>query len=68
MHLSLALTLCALTVGLAAQSGDMRTRAEITDYEETSTYADVQRVIDGMRPKRSRSSRRGSISARSRAA
>jgi hypothetical protein len=26
----------------------MRTRAEITNYEETSTYADVTRVIDGL--------------------
>ena len=48
MHRALTLTLCALTVGLAAQSGDMRTRAEITDYEETSSNADVQRVIDGL--------------------
>ena len=31
-----------------AQSADMRTRAEITNYEETSTYADVTRVIDGL--------------------
>jgi hypothetical protein len=32
-----------------AQSADMRTRAEITNYEETSTYADVSRVIDGFK-------------------
>jgi hypothetical protein len=32
----------------AGQSADMRTRAEITNYEETSTYADVTRVIDGL--------------------
>ncbi len=31
------------------QSADMRTRAEITNYEETSTYADVTRVIDGFK-------------------
>ena len=48
MHRALILTLCALTAGLAAQSSDMRTRAEITGYEETSSYADVQRVIDGL--------------------
>ena len=30
------------------QSADMRTRAEITNYEETSTYADVTRIIDGL--------------------
>ena len=33
---------------MAAQTSDMRTRAEITNYEETSTYADVTRVIDGL--------------------
>jgi len=30
------------------QSADMRTRAEISNYEETSTYADVTRVIEGL--------------------
>ena len=30
------------------QTADMRTRAEISNYEETSTYADVTRVIDGL--------------------
>lgn len=33
---------------LAAQTPDLRTRAEITNYEETSTYADITRVIDGL--------------------
>jgi hypothetical protein len=33
---------------LTAQTADMRTRAEISNYEETSTYADVTRVIDGL--------------------
>ena len=33
---------------MTAQTSDMRTRAEITNYEETSTYADVTRVIDGL--------------------
>ncbi len=33
---------------MVAQSADMRTRAEITNYEETSSYADVTRVIDGL--------------------
>jgi hypothetical protein len=33
----------------SAQSADMRTRAEITNYEETSTYADVTRIIDGFK-------------------
>src|SRR5215203_3787809 len=37
----------ALSV-VEGQSADMRTRAEITNYEETSTSADVTRVIDGL--------------------
>ena len=48
MRLRIALLLCAASVGMSAQSADMRTRAEITNYEETSTYADVTRVIDGL--------------------
>ena len=31
----------AMTAAMSAQSADMRTRAEISNYEETSTYADV---------------------------
>ena len=38
----------ALSEVEGAQSADMRTRAEITNYEETSTYADVTRIIDGL--------------------
>ena len=30
------------------QSADMRTRAEISNYEETSSYEDVTRIIDGL--------------------
>lgn len=37
-----------MTAMSSAQTADMRTRAEITNYEETSTYADVTRVIDGL--------------------
>jgi hypothetical protein len=33
---------------MSAQSADMRTRAEISNYEETSTYEDVTRVINGL--------------------
>lgn len=33
---------------MSAQSADMRTRAEISNYEETSTYDDVARVIGGL--------------------
>ena len=45
----LSVVLCALSVAITSgQSADMRTRAEITNYEETSTYADVTRVIDGL--------------------
>ena len=38
----------ALTARGGDQTADMRTRAEISNYEETSTYADVTRVIDGL--------------------
>lgn len=49
MPLRCALILCTLSVAaITAQTADMRTRAEITSYEETSTYADVTRVIDGL--------------------
>jgi hypothetical protein len=48
MRLSIALALCVTTIGISGQSADMRTRAEITNYEETSTYADVTRIIDGL--------------------
>ena len=45
----LTVVLCALPIAMmTAQTADMRTRAEITNYEETSTYADVTRVIDGL--------------------
>ncbi len=45
----IALLLAALSVCvMSAQTADMRTRAEISNYEETSTYADVTRVIDGL--------------------
>jgi hypothetical protein len=40
--------LVAMTAISSAQSADMRTRAEISNYEETSSYADVMRVIDGL--------------------
>jgi len=51
-----ALLSCAMTPGSAAtftpsddaQSADMRTRAEITNYEHTSTSDDVVRVIKGL--------------------
>jgi hypothetical protein len=47
--LRIIVVLCTLSVAvMTAQSADMRTRAEITNYEETSTYADVTRVIDGL--------------------
>ncbi len=44
---TIAVSALALS-GVEGQSADMRTRAEITNYEETSTYADVTRVIDGL--------------------
>lgn len=48
MRLRIALLLCTFSAVMTAQTSDMRTRAEITNYEETSTYADVRRVIDGL--------------------
>ena len=49
MRIRLTLALCTLSVAaMTAQTSDMRTRAEISNYEETSTYADVTRVIDGL--------------------
>src|SRR5688572_7978991 len=49
MRMRLIVVLCALSVAMtSAQTADMRTRAEISNYEETSTYADVMRVIDGL--------------------
>jgi hypothetical protein len=44
---TIAVSALALSV-VEGQSADMRTRAEITNYEETSTSADVIRVIDGL--------------------
>ncbi len=43
--LSLVFILVTVT---AARQPDLRSRAEITNYEETSSYADVQRVVDGL--------------------
>jgi hypothetical protein len=46
----LTFLICAVAAtAMAAQSADMRTRAEMTNYEETSTYADIERVIEGLR-------------------
>jgi hypothetical protein len=36
---------CAVLVGSAQQPPDLRTRAETSNYEETSTYADVMRIV-----------------------
>lgn len=38
----------AVVSRISAQAPDLRTRAEMTNYEETSTYADVTRVINGL--------------------
>jgi len=43
------ITLGVLSTALMAQTEpDLRTRAETSNYEETSTYADVMRVVDGL--------------------
>jgi Zinc carboxypeptidase len=49
LFLTAASTVLAVAATASAQSADLRTRAEITNYEETSTYADVTRVIDGFK-------------------
>ena len=46
-HLAFAFIATVITTA-SAQQPDLRTRAEITNYEETSSYADVQRVITGL--------------------
>ena len=38
----------AVAVTAPAQSPDLRTRAEITNYEETSSYADLERIGKGL--------------------
>ena len=48
MKLRIALLMCAAATGLSAQSADLRTRAEISNYEETSTYADLERIGQGL--------------------
>lgn len=56
MRFGVALAVAGIAVSLSAravsvvegQSADMRTRAEISNYEETSTYDDVTRVINGL--------------------
>jgi Zinc carboxypeptidase len=45
----LLITLGVISTALMAQTEpDLRTRAETSNYEETSTYADVMRVVDGL--------------------
>ena len=46
-HIAFALIMVVSTTA-SAQQPDLRTRAEITNSEETSSYADVQRVITGL--------------------
>jgi hypothetical protein len=48
MILRIILVFCSLSLVMNAQTADMRTRAETSNYEETSSYADVTRVIDGL--------------------
>jgi hypothetical protein len=44
----IAVSIILMAAFTTAQTSDIRTRAEITNYEETSTYADVQRIIAGL--------------------
>jgi hypothetical protein len=39
---------CAAAVPALAQDAPLATRAEITNYKETSSYADVQRIVAGL--------------------
>ncbi|HEX6164606.1 MAG TPA: M14 family metallopeptidase [Vicinamibacterales bacterium] len=48
LRVILLLSATLLAQQASAQTADLRTRAEISNYEETSTYADVMRVIDGL--------------------
>ena len=56
MTLRIALLVCAATAGaivlsetrVEGQSTGRQTRAEMTNYEETSSYADVMFVIDDL--------------------
>jgi len=47
-HIAFALVLALASSASAQQSPDLRSRAEISNYEETSSYADIQRVIAGL--------------------
>jgi hypothetical protein len=38
----------AVVAGVSAQTPDLRTRAEATNYEETSSYDDVIRIVNGI--------------------
>ncbi len=44
---AIAVIMCAISIA-SAQQPDLRSRAEISNYEETSSYADIQRVIAGL--------------------
>lgn len=48
MRRALLIFLAASQVAVFAQPPDLRTRAEITGYEDTSSYADVMRVVKGL--------------------
>ena len=43
-----AFLICAPMIGVAQQAPDLRTRAETSNYEETSTYDDVMRIVKGV--------------------
>ena len=46
--LFLIAALCSAAAPALAQDAPLATRAELTNYEETSAYADVQRVVAGL--------------------
>lgn len=47
-YLAAALLVSVVSSSSAQQPPDLRSRAEISNYEETSSYADIQRVITGL--------------------
>ncbi len=46
--LAFAIVSVMASAGSAQQAPDLRTRAEISNYDETSTYADVERIMAGL--------------------
>jgi hypothetical protein len=48
LQIAFVILLVVVTNGAAQQSPDLRTRAEVSNYDETSSTADVERVVAGL--------------------